>query len=785
MNRQLLTLIASILLIQVAASAEVMAQPRPPVRVGFVHDRDGAPWAAGFRESVRAEVQRVLEVDYTVQMPAELDRTGDGSVESVRAALDAVLADGADLVIATGALGSVVASRMPSRARPVIGSWVLDPEFQEVPIVDGASGNANFTYVTAGDVMGDDVIALGEVVEYDHLAVVGGAAFVASLPERARMPEEYGGRRISTVEGDGTVAGTVASVPAEADAIYLMPMVNMTRAEITALLEEFTVRKLPVIAMMGEPDVQAGALLGAAPADWLQRVSRRVALVARRILSGEDPALIPVTMVRDSRLYLNARTVQRIGLSPPFELIIEAVLVDELMPPGTESVDLAAVMTRAQERNRDIAASESAVAAGNEQVNVARADLLPQIGVGLDGLLVDKDRAKFLPITSERTFSGSVYLTQIIWSDRAWAGYSIEKHLQEARVGELNRVRLDVGLEAAIAYIEVLRAQTLVEIQRQNLSFSRANLKRAEVRVDVGDANRSELYRWQSKIASEQTRLVDDGVNRRQAMFELNRVLYRPLEDPLELVDATIDDQFQIVVDERIDEFLDDPTSLDILRDFLAKKSLAASPELQQLDAAILAAERTHTAATRSFWAPDVGLSMGLEQVFSRGGAGSTTDSSPTPDDTFWNVGVFLSLPILEGGARIAETRRTTQETYRLQRDREGTADRVESNVRSAVYDLASSRLAITLQRRAAAAARDNLTLVADNYTLGRAILVELIDAQTDAFNAEIGVAEAVNDYLLDLMRVERAVGQFMFFVSAEDREAWIQELEQFPSERQ
>ncbi|MCK4774213.1 MAG: TolC family protein, partial [Candidatus Krumholzibacteria bacterium] len=224
---------------------------------------------------------------------------------------------------------------------------------------------------------------------------------------------------------------------------------------------------------------------------------------------------------------------------------------------------------------------------------------------------------------------------------------------------------------------------------------------------------------------------------------------------------------------------------LDILRDFLAQKGLAASPELQQLDAAILAAQRAHTAATRSFWAPDVGLSMGLEQVFNRGGEGSTIDSPPAPDDTFWNVGVFLSLPIFEGGARIAETRRTTQETYRLQRDREATAYRVERNVRSAVYDVAASRLAIELQRRAAAAARENLALVADNYTLGRAILVELIDAQTNVFNAELGVADALNDYLLDVMRVERAVGQFMFFVSAADREAWIQELEQFSRERQ
>ena len=104
--------------------------------------------------------------------------------------------------------------------------------------------------------------------------------------------------------------------------------------------------------------------------------------------------------------------------------------------------------------------------------------------------------------------------------------------------------------------------------------------------------------------------------------------------------------------------------------------------------------------------------------------------------------------------------------------------------MRDSVYDVAASRLAITLLRRAAEAARNNLDLVADTYTQGRVSLVDLIDAQTNALNAEQGAADAVNDYLLDLMRVERAMGQFMFFGSDEERETWIQELEMYASER-
>jgi outer membrane protein len=321
---------------------------------------------------------------------------------------------------------------------------------------------------------------------------------------------------------------------------------------------------------------------------------------------------------------------------------------------------------------------------------------------------------------------------------RIAAGYTIEKHLQEARVGELNRVRLDVGLEAATAYIEVLRAQTRLEIQRENLAFSRTNLERAQVRVTVGEANRSELYRWQSKIAAEQAQVMAAAVNRRLAAIELNRALYRPLEAPFELVDTTLGDQYLTLIDPRIDRYTRDPRSLDILRDFLVQKGLVGSPELQQFDASILAAERAHTAATRSFWLPDIGLAGSVGHVFSRGGEGSPITDPNAPDDTSWNVGVFLSLPLLEGGARFAETRRATQETYRLTRGREATAQRVEQNVRDAIFLVASSRLAIDLARKAADAARLNLELVADNYTMGLVSLVDLLDAQTTAFNSDL-----------------------------------------------
>ena len=560
-------------------------------------------------------------------------------------------------------------------------------------------------------------------------------------------------------------------------------MVTMAEASYGDLLNELRARRLPVMSMRGEVDVRAGALLGVAPADWSRRVFRRVALAAGHIATGESAANLPVLLARSGKTMLNMGTAKVIGVSPSFTFLIDAVQVGKYLDKGVD-LDLFKAMDEAQLNNMDIAATERLVLAGEEEVGLSSAVLWPQLNAAISGTMVDEDSAAYLGTLSEKTFGGHLGLTQIIWSDQAWADYSIAKDLQTAREEELSRVRLNVGLEAATAYLDVLRAETYLSLQRQNLAYTRSNLERAQVRVDVGDANRSELYRWQSKIAGEKTIVINAMSQLKATGFEMNRVLSRPLEDNLNLANATMEDQFSLLSDPRVNRFSDDPAGLLILRDFLTHKGLMSAPELLQYDASIKAQNRAHKAATRSFWQPTVGLTGSVDHAFSRSGTGSDMSAPGLPDDTNWNVSVFMSLPLFEGGGRFAESARTSQEILRLEHDRFAAGERIEQEVRSAVFQAASGHIAIELSRQASEAAGLNLEIVADNYSLGRALLVDLIDAQTNALTTDLAAADAVYLYLIDLMRVERAVGQFTFFAEAETRTVWLDELEAFAASR-
>jgi outer membrane protein TolC len=152
----------------------------------------------------------------------------------------------------------------------------------------------------------------------------------------------------------------------------------------------------------------------------------------------------------------------------------------------------------------------------------------------------------------------------------------------------------------------------------------------------------------------------------------------------------------------------------------------------------------------------------------------------PEADDTSWNVGLRLFLPLFTGGSRWADMLQAERQLERLELERKALSARLEQRIRSTLQNSRGTHTGIRLSREGAQAAAKNLELVTDAYSRGVVSILDLLDAQNAALTAEQAAANAVFDFLLDLMDVQRAVGQFDFFLSAEDREQWFRRLEKF-----
>src|SRR5262249_14072010 len=123
---------------------------------------------------------------------------------------------------------------------------------------------------------------------------------------------------------------------------------------------------------------------------------------------------------------------------------------------------------------------------GSEEVSKARANLLPHIDAAATGLMVRKETAEAsFGSQPERELSGNITLQQSIYADKAWANYAVQGHIQESREEERQKEELDLSLQAATAYLDVLRAKTLARIQRSNLKLTNSNLELARQREVV------------------------------------------------------------------------------------------------------------------------------------------------------------------------------------------------------------------------------------------------------------------------------------------------------------
>ncbi len=558
-----------------------------------------------------------------------------------------------------------------------------------------------------------------------------------------------------------------------------LPRVSQEDTE--RLIQTLNSRRLASYTAMGEDWVRRGFLTSAATDLVGQRIARRTALNVQRILLGEDPATIPVQFTRNARVSINMATARAVGVSVPWAIMTEAVLMDGEPHDIDRRVNLGSAVREA------VARQALVVAAGEQRVRGSRAPLLPQVDFGVDALVIDADRAaSSFGRQPERSVAGSATLVQRLYSERAWADYGIEKHLQEGRVQGRDEVRLNVILQAATTYLTVLRAKTIERVVQDNLRVSRSNLEVAEVRRSTGTAAAGEVARWESEIARSRQEVITANSLRNIVEIELNRILRRPLEESF-LTDEVQPEDVQVITNQpRLQPYLAGQAAFRVFRDFMAQEAILGSPELRQFDAAIAAQSRGLTATKRAFFVPDLALLANTTNIWAKSGAGSTPPpgSGIVPNDLGWGVGLQLSYPLFTGFARSAAKSQAELDLEDLQTRRAAAADRVEQRVRAAMHQMGASYANIGLARTSTRAAQINLDLVSDTYSRGSASITDLIDAQNNSLLADLDAANSSYDFLVDLMEVERAVGAYTFFITRTGRDDFLDRLDAFAAQQ-
>ncbi|UCF62901.1 MAG: TolC family protein [bacterium] len=771
------------------------SQELPVVNIGIVLD---GPWDMN-EEVISLFKQEVIELtknEFDVQFPQNKMLISDWTPVSIRNSIKQLLEDPqVDILLGGGVITSQEIGKFNSLSKPVIAPVVLDPELQGFPLVDGRSGFKNLCYIHSPERISNEIRYFLEIVPFRKLTILASQAFSESIPLFNQRIEELGhdlGIETHTIQVKDNAGEVLEQIPGDAEAVFVGTLFQLSEAEYQILVDGLIEKKLPSFALWGRADVERGVLAGLLPENYLPRLARRVALNVQRILLGQKPEDIPVAFAPEDRLVINLSTARKIGVYPSWAILTEAELLNPIREDVRRALGLRDAMLEALEMNLDLAVSNRRITAGEKEISIARSDLLPQLNISGLGLQIDKDRAEAsFGSQAERTLSGSLQATQVIYSEPALANLSIQKSLQKSRMYENDALRLDVIEEAAVAYLDVLRTKTFERIQRENLKRTRENLELAEVRLSIGISGPSDVYRWQSQIATNRRNVIYANSQRNLAEIGLNRILNRPLEESFETKETDLSDAALIDKFNRLFKYMNNLRDFKLLRNFMVEEGISHSPEIMTIDAAMAAQKRFLKLTKNNLWMPTLALQGEVTHRFSQKGAGSPSDPGvalppgvgiefPRRDDTDWSIALNASLDIIRGGAKLAEKQQALEVLLQLQTERSALVHRIEQRVRSSFHLAGASFAAIQQSRMAAEASKNNLELVVDSYSQGALSIIELLDAQNAALVSEEAASNAVYDFLIDLIRVQRAIGKFDILQTDRERNDFYDRLDNY-----
>ena len=742
------------------------AQKPRVATIGVVLD---GPWRgnAQIAAVIQQEIRDLTGGEFDVRFPADKFLTADWTQAGVKRAVDQLLGDpDVTIVLAMGVLAAHEIGQRPQLDKPVLAPFVLDARLQGLPLKNGRSGRKNFSYLTLPWSFDRDVVGFRELASFDQLVVLGSKRVLDVIPglqDRLLASAREVDVEVVVIPVDDSADAALAQIPADARAVYVAPLLHLPEDEWDKLAQGLIARKLPSFSQLGRIEVERGLMAGTRPDSNFKRLGRRLALNIQRILLGDDPARFTVSLKLAEQLVINMATARQIDQWPTWSVITEAELIHYKRAQIDRTVSLAGVVADAVKNNVDIAAAQAALDSGKQDIRAVRANLYPTVEISTTARVIDQDSAAgSFGSQPEYLWNGSLTVSQLLYSEGAWTGLAVQKDALRTLEHGYETTRLDTIQGAAVAYLGVLRAKTLERIQQNNLKLTRKNLDLARTRLEVGTANRAEVYRWESQIANDRKAVIEASARRNNAEVALNRILGRPMEEPYVTEETSLDDPALLTSSQQLFTLLRDPWIFRVFRRFMIDEAVTRSPELRQLDAAIAVQERLRVSAKRSYYSPTVALQGALNQRFLRGGEGS--EPNPMFGDspaTTWSVAVVASLPLFAGGSRPAEVRKAEAEVRRLQAQRRGVRDLVAQRIDSAMHTMGASYAGIRLSRQAADAAIKNRDLITEAYGQGGMSILQLIDAQNAALVSEQVAANAVYDFLVDWMNVQRATGQF------------------------
>ncbi len=747
--------------------------------IGFLLDTQNAQ-NAGLLKELQTQIINVVGEDAQIVFPKKSLLSNGYDLEVAKQQYNQLIQDDTDIIIAFGLVNNDLISKLDAHKKPTILFGRANEAFSGLDFKRKTSGIKNFTYLVEAESYTNDLKKLKELTNFKHVGILVDqpaanflnfdAIFSKALKD---LNAEYTLIPIADLEAMKQPLDGV-------DAVYLAGGFFLPEQQKKAMADYFISQKLPSFSLNGIDEVQNGIMASNNYGGNVEQFFRRIALTVDRYVAGEPLSELPVFIDFTRQLTINFNTADAIGVPIKYSLVSDTDFVGEMMNMAAEKrYGLREVINDAVAKNRGLAASRLNIALQEQGVKSARSEFLPDLSAGVGVTHIDSDTAGISNgANPEYSTAGTVQLNQLIYSEGVNANIDVQESLKQAEQQNYQTDELDIIFNAANRYFTTLILKSSLEIQLRNLALTKENLKLAKQSYETGAANRTDMLRFTSQKAQNTQALVEASNELEQSFISLNQLLNNPVDYKIDIEDISLeDDTFKYLNYELLTEILDDPKLTAPFVDYLATKAKENSPELKSLAYNIEATERQMRRNGSRRYLPTVSLQAQYNKIFNRYGAGKDAPVGVPQLDDNHNVMLNLSVPIFNKNQFNINQQQAALQKEQLRANEENTALSVDANVHSGVLNLSNQISNLELSKISEQSARDSLDLTQLSYQSGAVNIVQLIDAQNNYLQAQLARNNAVYNFLIASLKLQRNIGYYFLMNSKTQNDQFKQEF--------
>ena len=423
-----------------------------------------------------------------------------------------------------------------------------------------------------------------------------------------------------------------------------------------------------------------------------------------------------------------------------------AVLAVGLLGPcaGTASAEsLREALATAYTANPTLGAERARQRATDEGVPQALAGMRPTITASGDfGAQRDEVRSRISTLTgstrvvSDETFTAprgySLSLRQNLFDGFRTITRTAQAEANvRAGLGLLNNTEQNILLDAATAYVDVLRDTALVRLTEGNVRVLREELSSTQARFDVGELTKTDVAQAEARVSGSMSEVSQARANLAASRATYRQIIRRPpgtLRQPKSiapLLPKTLQSAFQIAETEH--------------------------PALQSARFTVEASDH-EIEAIRGEFLPTLTLETDYSERW------ETSDSTLQAERS--SIVGRLTIPLYQAGSVSSRVRQARQTATQRRLEAEDVRAEIRAAVATAWDGLTAARAQIVADRQQVRAAGVALDGVRQEQRVGQRTTLDVLDAQQELLSAQVNLETSTRNEVVAAFTLLAAVGR-------------------------